>query len=172
MNHRICLWEPDHRSGLGNWLQLMTPHPGPGPAPDNAQAENHSSAVIKLGSIWNYPVPAIILITMITCHNDNPPHLAAIGARAVDPVRDVKLRHRGELRQHRPGLGDGGRRQARELLGGGELGELRPLRVGALAGHRVLQQHLLDGLPHLQQGKWSQLIRDRAIREKSNHQPD
>ena len=95
---------------------------------------------------------------MITCHNDNPLHLAAIGSQAVDPVRDVKLRHSGQLSQHRPGLGDGGRRLSRELLGGGELRELRPLRVGALAGHGVLQQHLLDGLPHLQQGEWSQLI--------------
>ena len=91
---------------------------------------------------------------MITCHNDNLLYLAVIGADAVDPIRDVELRHRGQFCQHRPGLGDGGR--ARELLGGGELGELRPLRVRALGGQRVLQQHLLDGLPHLQQGKQSE----------------
>ena len=104
------------------------------------------------------------MITMITCHNDNLLYLAVIGADAVDSVRDVELRYRGQLRQHRPGLGDGGRGLAGELLGGGELREVRPLGVGALAGHGVLQEHLLNGLPHLQQGKQSEL----AIREKSD----
>ena len=117
-------------------------------AQGNGDADNHSRVVIKLGSIPNYPVPAIILITMIACDNDNLLHLAVIGA--VGRVGDVELGHRGELRQLGPGLGE------RELLGGGELRELRPLRVGALPGHGVLQQHLLDGLPHLQQGKRSQ----------------
>ena len=67
-------------SGDANCLQppLMTLHPAPEVLhTDNALTENHSLLVIKLGSIRNYPVPAIPIM-MIT-----PDHLSSSHSRTI-----------------------------------------------------------------------------------------